>query len=153
MLNVSLYHYKSAVAFNFCCRSYYLAWKPYCPLPSLILLYNLSETSNRRIFDSVLVFFLQVIIHKCQMKVCRLSVVRFLTSEYRQPREHRKPETGPSQARGSCRASRYSSWCVSPLSCQYTCPRFRRLIYPAKGLNSRRPSFLAMEMMCFNTII
>ncbi len=30
---------------------------------------------------------------------------------------------------------------------------FGELIYPAKGLNGRRPSFLAIETMCFNTII
>ena len=27
------------------------------------------------------------------------------------------------------------------------------LIYPAKGLKGKRPSFLAMETMCFNTIM
>ena len=39
-------------------------------------------TSNRRILDSVLVFFLRVIIQRFPSKnVCKLSLVRFLTSE------------------------------------------------------------------------
>ena len=43
-------------------------------------------TSNNRILDSVLVFFLRVIIHRFPSKnVCRLSSVRFLTSEYAKP--------------------------------------------------------------------
>ena len=43
-------------------------------------------TSKRRMFDSVLVFFLLVIIHKLPSKnVCRWSAVRFFTSEYAKP--------------------------------------------------------------------
>ena len=41
-----------------------------------------------------------------------------------------------------------SSFVIYPLS-----TLSGELIYPAKGLNGRRPSFLAIEMMCFNTIM
>lgn len=43
-------------------------------------------TSKRRMFDSVLVFFLRVIIQRLPSKnVCRWSAVRFFTSEYAKP--------------------------------------------------------------------
>ena len=43
-------------------------------------------TSNRRMFDSVLVFFLRVIIQRLSSKnIYKLSAVKFFTSEYASP--------------------------------------------------------------------
>lgn len=91
----------------------------------------------------MLVFFLRVIIHKLPLKnVCRLSSVRFLTSEYANPV---KVE--------NMNRSRTSSWVllgisvfiITFISSLVTYPLSTlsgELIYPAKGLNGKRPSFL-----------
>ena len=111
-------------------------------------------TSNRRIFDSVLVFFLRVIIHRLPSKnVCRLSVVKFFTSEYARPvntENRNKSLTSSWVLSGISVFIRVyiSSFVIYPLS-----TLSGELIYPAKGLNGRRPSFLAMEIMCFSTIM
>mgnify|MGYP007001936297 CR=1 FL=1 len=111
-------------------------------------------TSNRRIFDSVLVFFLRVIIHKLpSKKVCRLSVVRFLTSEYANPREHRKQKQVPHKLVGLVGHLGIHHGVYLLFRDIPPVHAFGRVDIPAKGLNGRRPSFLAMEMMCFNTII
>lgn len=111
-------------------------------------------TSNRRMLDSVLVFFLRVIIHRLPSKnICRLLVVRFFTSEYANPvnTENRNKSLTSSWVLffiGASMSVCISCWVRYPLS-----TLSGELIYPAKGLNGRRPSFLAMEMMCFNTIM
>ena len=111
-------------------------------------------TSNRRIFDSVLVFFLRVIIHKLpSKKVCRLSVVRFLTSEYANPVNTENRNRSLTSSWVLSGISVFIMVCISSFVIYPLSTLSGELIYPAKGLNGRRPSFLAMEMMCFNTII
>src|SRR5699024_12773521 len=65
-------------------------------------------TSKRRIFDSVFVFFLRVIIHRLPSKnVCRRSAVRSFTSEYAKPVNTEKTNK-----------SRTSSWEIGRASCR-----------------------------------
>ena len=103
--------------------------------------YNLSGNVQQTDIRFGVGLLLRVIIHKLpSKKVCRLSVVRFLTSEYANPvnTENRN-------------RSLTSSWVLSGISVFImVCISFRdiplstlsgELIYPAKGLNGRRPSF------------
>ncbi len=56
------------------------------PSQSLVFLDDTIGNVKRRMFDSVLVFFLRVIIQRLPSKnVCRRSSVRFFTSEYAKP--------------------------------------------------------------------
>ena len=117
------------------------------PLPALCLLDDTLGTSKGDL-DSVLVFFLRVIIHRLPSKehVCRRSAVRFFTSEYAKPVKTEK------------RTSAVSSWVaffIGAFMSVYlrfgeVAPVRGELIYPAKGLKGKRPSLLAMET-CFNT--
>lgn len=103
-------------------------------------------TSSKQILDSVLVFFLRVIIHRLPSKnVCRLSSANPV-----------KVENMNRSLTSSCVLSGISVFiivCISSLVIYPLSTLSDELIYPAKGLNGKRPSFLAIEIICFSTIM
>lgn len=119
--------HKSAMAFNFLLQVELLGMGNTLLSRVIPLYFSIifRGTSSNRILDSVLVFFLRVIIHRLPSKnVCRLSSVRFLTSEHANPVKVENMNRSLTSS-WSCRAFRCSSLCVSPLSRYTLCPHFQ----------------------------